>query len=278
MALTWPEIRENMRQYLVRLIRKTTLAGSSADGKSEQADGYERGPGDPSYGFGLRRMQSYGFASWVPRAAEIVALAINGGKNNRVYVASDLPGAAPTLANEGDTVIFNSKATGGTTTIYMDHSGNITIIKGSTTSGSTPTAISPGSTRLRVASVPLSSERGSAEKVSSSAMRKTVRASSSLVLNGRVRSATTPGPRCSAVASLISAMNARHASPRGTASTSVASCGATRSGNTSSPSRAGAGSSAEPTRAFASLPVRFARAFCRSLRGERPGRGVGTRR
>lgn len=127
MALTWPEIRENMRQYLVRLTRKTTLAGSSADGRSEQADGYERGPGDPAYGFGLRRMQSYGFASWVPRAAEIVALAINGGKNNRVYVASDLPGAAPTLANEGDTVIYNSKATGGTTTIYMDHSGNITI-------------------------------------------------------------------------------------------------------------------------------------------------------
>ena len=48
-------------------------------------------------------------------------------KNNRVYVASDLPGAAPTLAAEGDTVIYNSKTTGGTTTIYLAHNGDITI-------------------------------------------------------------------------------------------------------------------------------------------------------
>ena len=80
MAMSWAEIRENMRQYLVRLVRLTTLAGSSADGHSEQADGYERGPGDPAYGFGLRRMQHYGYPSWVPRAASILALAIAGGK------------------------------------------------------------------------------------------------------------------------------------------------------------------------------------------------------
>lgn len=125
--MSWPEIRENVRQYLVRLVRLTTLAGSSADGRSEQAVGYERGPGDPAYGFGMRRMQHYGYASWVPRAAEIIALAINGGKNNRAYVASDLPGAAPVLAAEGDVVVYNSRATGGTTTIYFDHAGNITI-------------------------------------------------------------------------------------------------------------------------------------------------------
>lgn len=120
-------ILNGIQQYCARIVRFSNLTLSNADGKGEQADGHERGRKDPSYGFGLRRFQHYGFASWVPRGAQILALAIQGGKNNRVHVASKVDGAEPTLAAEGDTVLYNSKAAGGTTTVYMDNSGNITL-------------------------------------------------------------------------------------------------------------------------------------------------------
>ena len=105
MALLWSDIRDRLKTHLARLVRKTILATATASGY-DQVEGYEPAADEPRYGFGARRMQSYGFTSYVPEGAEVVVLAVGGGSNNRVYVASELPGAAPTL-EKGEVSIYS---------------------------------------------------------------------------------------------------------------------------------------------------------------------------
>ena len=85
--LTIYEVRDAIKSLIAPLIRKTTLGGSTADGKGDRSRGYERGSGDPDYGFPVRRMQHYGFTSWIPVDSEIVSLAIGGATNGTTTAA-----------------------------------------------------------------------------------------------------------------------------------------------------------------------------------------------
>lgn len=128
------DVRDLVKSLIAPLIRKTTLGGSTADGKGDRARGYERGPGDPDYGFPVRRMMHYGRSAWIPVESEIIALAVGGAINGtRVCVASETPGAAPALEKEGESVLFNSKAEGGTS--YQLFKGNGYLILVPTSSG-----------------------------------------------------------------------------------------------------------------------------------------------
>lgn len=127
--LTIYEVRDAIKSLIAPLIRKTTLGGSTADGKGDRSRGYERGPGDPDYGFPVRRMQHYGFTSWIPVESEIVSLAVGGATNGtRVCIASETPGAAPTLEKEGESVLFNSKADGGTSYQLFKANGYLILV------------------------------------------------------------------------------------------------------------------------------------------------------
>lgn len=128
------DVRDLVKSLLAPLIRKTILGGSTADGKGDRARGYERGPGDPDYGFPVRRMMHYGRSAWIPAESEIITLAVGGATNGtRVCVASETPGAAPALEAEGESVLFNSKADGGTS--YQIFKGNGYLILVPTSSG-----------------------------------------------------------------------------------------------------------------------------------------------
>lgn len=132
--ITIYEVRDAIKSIIAPLIRKTILGGSTADGKGDRARGYERGPGDPDYGFPVRRMMHYGRSAWIPAESEIIALAVGGATNGtRVCVASETPGAAPALEAEGESVLFNSKADGGTS--YQIFKGNGYLILVPTSSG-----------------------------------------------------------------------------------------------------------------------------------------------
>jgi len=128
------DVREMIKALIAPLIRKTTLGSTTADGKGDRARGYERGQGDPDYGFDVRRMQEYGFTSWVPVDSEIVAVAIGGATHGtRIAIASETPGAAPTLEKEGEAALYNAKADGGTS--YQLFKGNGYLILVPTSSG-----------------------------------------------------------------------------------------------------------------------------------------------
>lgn len=128
------DVRDLVKSLIAPIVRKTILGGSTADGKGDRARGYERGPGDPDYGFPVRRMMHYGRSAWIPAESEIVTLAIGGATNGtRVCVASETPGAAPALEAEGESVLFNSKADGGTS--YQIFKGNGYLILVPTSSG-----------------------------------------------------------------------------------------------------------------------------------------------
>lgn len=126
------DVRDLVKSLIAPIVRKTILGGSTADGKGDRARGYERGPGDPDYGFPVRRMQHYGFTSWIPVDSEIVSLAIGGATNGtRVCIASETPGAAPTLEKEGESVLFNSKADGGTSYQLFKGNGYLILVPSS---------------------------------------------------------------------------------------------------------------------------------------------------
>lgn len=107
--------------YAARLVRKSFLAQSSEDG-FEFHEGYQNDAQEPDPQYGLVRFQHYGFRSRPPVRSEIVALSINGGKNNRVYIASEAPGQGPTQQKEGEVELYSQFGQ----RIRMDKFGTLT--------------------------------------------------------------------------------------------------------------------------------------------------------
>lgn len=123
------DVRDLVKSLLAPLIRKTILGGSTADGLGDRARGYERGPGDPDYGYPVRRMMHYGRSAWIPAESEIVTLAVGGATNGtRVCIASETPGAAPVLEAEGESALYNSKADGGTSYQLFKANGYLILV------------------------------------------------------------------------------------------------------------------------------------------------------
>lgn len=125
------EIKEYVRQQLMRLSRWSTVARTAANGWDEVTT-QARGLGEPQGQDPARRMQHYGFRSTPPAGSEVVILACSGSASQRVIVASELPGAGPQSQPSGDVEVYAAdehqvtvRANGAT--VVIDKDGKVTV-------------------------------------------------------------------------------------------------------------------------------------------------------
>lgn len=124
------EIKDFVRQQLMRLARWSTVAKTAANGWDEVTT-QARGLGEPQGQDPARRMQHYGFRSTPPAGSEVVILACSGSASQRVIVASELPGAGPQSQPSGDAEMYVAdgyelwiRANGAT--VKIDKNGKVT--------------------------------------------------------------------------------------------------------------------------------------------------------
>ena len=90
-----PAVKEWVRGWCARLVRKVVVRGRAADGYYSTG-GHRSAPAEPEQALSAQRFGLYGLASECPDGTEAVLLAVNGGASNRVSVA-ELPQGAPRL-------------------------------------------------------------------------------------------------------------------------------------------------------------------------------------
>lgn len=88
-------VRDWVRTYTARLVRRATLSATSAD-RADQIAGYEVDGDDPDYQQPVRRFQHYGLRSRPGPGTEVICVAPEGGTSQRCSIASEAPGIGPT--------------------------------------------------------------------------------------------------------------------------------------------------------------------------------------
>jgi len=97
----------SFKQWAMRLVRKATLAVSSAD-RHEQIDGHVTDEDDPDYQQPVLRFQWYGFRSrpGAGPGTELITVAPEGGTSQRVAVAGEVSGQGPTDQEDWEVEIY----------------------------------------------------------------------------------------------------------------------------------------------------------------------------
>ena len=93
-----------VKNWCARLTRKLILRGRAATGYYS-LEGHRQAPDEPEQAIVARRAGHYGLVSECPDGAEVVVLAVNGGKTNRVAVGEWLTDE-PTVDRDGCEVLL----------------------------------------------------------------------------------------------------------------------------------------------------------------------------
>lgn len=115
-------LREKIRQYVARLIRRGIMASSPVRGFARM-EGHESDPEEPLYQDVVRFLQDYGLRSRPRPGSEMAVISVLGASNNRVCVATEQPGTGPDNQEEGEVELYSEFGQ----RIILDKDGQVTV-------------------------------------------------------------------------------------------------------------------------------------------------------
>lgn len=121
--MTWPEIRDYVRQALSWVVRFSTVSATGSDGYKDAVDG-RAGADETSYQYPVRRLWPFGIRSRPPVGVDAVVIHVNGGSGSGVMVGAESNAYGPDDLAEGEVAIY-CRASGAV--IKLDADGKITI-------------------------------------------------------------------------------------------------------------------------------------------------------
>jgi phage gp45-like len=132
-------IRDQIRQYVARVVRWAVSAQSPKDGYL-WVEGREEDSSEPLYQEYWRFMQQYGLRSRPRAGSEIAGVSIAGEGNLRIAVATETPGEGPTDQEDGEVELYAQfgqrfildkdgqiRITAKGATILIDTDGNVKV-------------------------------------------------------------------------------------------------------------------------------------------------------